>query len=114
LVHHTITGKIYQHGTIYVKWPYNIPTSSIAGPYKIYLNCDFGCENIPFGNPGRYNGEYYQTEFGQVPAVGRRLFEHFLLAILEQFDGLKIIERLLILRTRNYVTTSKNLIFSSI
>jgi hypothetical protein len=35
----------------YTKWPYNIPTSSIARLFKIYPNWDFGFENIPSGKP---------------------------------------------------------------
>jgi hypothetical protein len=34
--------KIYQKATKYTKWPINTPTSSIAGPIKIYPNWDFG------------------------------------------------------------------------
>jgi hypothetical protein len=29
----------------------NIPTSSIAGPSKVYTNCDFWFEKKPSGNP---------------------------------------------------------------
>jgi hypothetical protein len=35
----------------YTEWPKNIPTSSIARPYKIYPNWDFWFKNIPSGNP---------------------------------------------------------------
>jgi hypothetical protein len=38
-----------------VKWtkcPWNIPSSSIATPSKIYPNIDFWFENKPSGNPG--------------------------------------------------------------
>jgi hypothetical protein len=34
-------------------WTENRPTSSIAKPSKIYPNCDFWFENVPFGNPGQ-------------------------------------------------------------
>jgi hypothetical protein len=35
----------------YTEWPQNLPTSSIARPYKMYPNWDFWFENIPSGNP---------------------------------------------------------------
>jgi hypothetical protein len=37
--------------TKYTKWPYNVPTPSMARPSKIYPNSDFWFENIPSGNP---------------------------------------------------------------
>jgi hypothetical protein len=48
--------KIYQTATKYLKLRecplcINMLTSSIAGPYKIYPNCDFWSENIPSGKP---------------------------------------------------------------
>jgi hypothetical protein len=54
--------KIYQK---YVKWtecPYNIPTSSIARPSKIYPNLAFWFENKPSGNPA--NNSEFQAEPG--------------------------------------------------
>jgi hypothetical protein len=49
----TITNghKLYQMATKYTKWPYNVPTPSMARPSKIYPNSDFWFENIPSGNP---------------------------------------------------------------
>jgi hypothetical protein len=49
VVQHTKTGKnipkrchkIYQMATKYIKWPQNVPTSSIARPSKIYPSKDF-------------------------------------------------------------------------
>jgi hypothetical protein len=35
----------------FTEWIYNIPTSSIVRPSKIYPNLDFLFENIPSGNP---------------------------------------------------------------
>jgi hypothetical protein len=37
----------------FTKQPFNIPTSSIASPSKIYPDWDFGFEKIPSGNPGQ-------------------------------------------------------------
>jgi hypothetical protein len=61
LVPHAKTGKIYQITTKYKngkiipnsrKWPYNIPTSSIAKSSTIYRNRDIWFEIMPSGNPG--------------------------------------------------------------
>jgi hypothetical protein len=44
--------KIYQTAIKLTKWPYNLPTSFIARPSKIYLNWNFGFKiYIPPGNP---------------------------------------------------------------
>jgi hypothetical protein len=37
--------KIFQMALKLIKWPLNIPTSSVARPSKIYPNCDFWFEN---------------------------------------------------------------------
>jgi hypothetical protein len=67
LTQYTKEGKIYQTTTkilpnvhlpkckIALKFPtghFCIPTFSIPRPSKIYHNCDFWFENMPFGNPG--------------------------------------------------------------
>jgi hypothetical protein len=51
--------QIYQIATKYIhqmavknKGPLNIPTSSIARPFRIYPNLEFRFEKIPSGNPG--------------------------------------------------------------
>jgi hypothetical protein len=50
-VQYTKTGKINhkinQMAIKYTKWPYKIPTDSIARPTKIYPNRDFLFENMP-------------------------------------------------------------------
>jgi hypothetical protein len=42
---------IYRMAIKWTKWPYSIPTSSIARPVKINPNWYVWFENIPSGNP---------------------------------------------------------------
>jgi hypothetical protein len=64
LVQYTKTGKMYQNGENIpkghkicqlagklTKWPWNIPTSSIASPSKIYPNWDFWFETKTIRQP---------------------------------------------------------------
>jgi hypothetical protein len=44
---------MYQIAVKLTKWAYNIPTSCIAEPSKIYPNRNFWFEIMPSGNPGR-------------------------------------------------------------
>jgi hypothetical protein len=45
-------NELYPITTKYTRWPYNLPTSSISRPSKIYPSWDFSFENMPSGNPG--------------------------------------------------------------
>jgi hypothetical protein len=43
--------KLYQIAINHTKWPFNMLTSFIARPSKLYPNRDFWFENMPSGNP---------------------------------------------------------------
>jgi hypothetical protein len=69
--------KIYRTAT-------NIPTSSIARPYKTYPNRDFWFENIPSGNPARPS--IFSDSFFLSPPVNRDGRHHLAGAMAPDFS----------------------------
>jgi hypothetical protein len=53
-------NKIYQIAIKWTKWTYNMATSLIARPSKIFPNRDFWFENMISGNPGQFFKKSFQ------------------------------------------------------